>query len=252
MNRTAKRAGWAIGLCLGLLIGGVEANAAEIVLVSGAGPMPEMLGALAPMFERASGHKVKLSFKPAPAMQNDVRQGSVDVVVANPEPIDQLAKEGLITTSSRLMLSKVGVAVRAGAPKPTIQTAEQLKAALLAAKSVAYSQGASGQHFVTVIARLGIGDALKPKTVIVTGRPVGAAVASGEAEIGIQQVAELMPVAGIDLIGPLPPEVQTTIVYSAAVPSKAKEAEAAKALVNFLSSEAAVSVIKQKGMQPAG
>ena len=149
------------------------------------------------------------------------------------------------------MLSRVGVAVRAGAAKPDIGTADALKAALLAAKTVAYSQGASGQHFVTVIARLGLIDALKPKTIIVQGRPVGAAVASGEAEIGVQQVAELLPVPGIDLVGPLPGDLQKIIVYAAGVPAKAKEPDAAKAFVKFLASETAVAVLKKKGMDPA-
>jgi molybdate transport system substrate-binding protein len=149
------------------------------------------------------------------------------------------------------MLSRVGVAVKAGAPKPDIGSADALKAALIAAKSVAYSQGASGRHFLTVIARLGLVDTLKPKTVIVQGKPVGAAVAAGEAEIGVQQVAELLPVPGIDLVGPLPGDLQKIIVYDADIPSGAKNAEAAKALIAFLSSEAAVSMLKQKGMDPA-
>ncbi len=254
MTATSKIVASAAALCVSVLIAGSAANAAEITLVSTAGPMPEVLGTLAPMFEKASGHKVKLGFKAAPAIIKDVKDGaSIDLIVANPEPIDELAKDGAIAAggSSRIMLSRVGVAVRAGAPKPNIATADALKAALIAAKSVAYSQGASGQHFLTVIARLGLVDVLKPKTIIVQGRPVGAAVASGEAEIGVQQVAELLPVAGIDLLGPLPGDLQKIIVYSAGVPAKAKEADAAKAFVKFLSSEAAVSMIKQKGMDPA-
>src|SRR5262249_32027484 len=144
-----------------------------------------------------------------------------------------------------------GVAVRQGATKPNIATPDNLKAALVAAKTVGYSQGASGQHFLTVIQRLGLVDVIKPKAVIVTGRPVGAAIASGEAAIGIQQGAEPLPVPGIDFVGPLPGDLQKILVYSVGVPAKAKEAEAARALVKFLSSEAAVSKFKQMGMDPA-
>ena len=148
------------------------------------------------------------------------------------------------------MLSRVGVAVRKGAAKPNIATADGLKAALVAAKTVGYSQGTSGQHFLTVVERLGLVDVIKPKAVVVQGRPVGAAVASGEAEIGVQQVAELLPVAGIDLVGPLPGDLQKIIVYAAGVPAKAKEAGGARAFIRFLASDTAVSKLKEMGMNP--
>jgi molybdate transport system substrate-binding protein len=122
---------------------------------------------------------------------------------------------------------------------------------LVAAKTVGYSQGASGQHFLTVIERLGLVDVVKAKAVIVQGRPVGAAIASGEAEIGVQQVAELLPVAGIDLVGPLPGDLQKIIPYGTGIPVKAKEADAARALVSFFGTEAVVSKLKQMGMDPA-
>src|SRR6266540_2586418 len=240
--------------CISTLLAATAASTAEISIVSTAGPMPEVMGALVPVFERASGHKVTIKFQGAPATINQLKEGAtIDVVVAGTEVIDDLVKGGQVAAgnSAKIMLSRVGLAVRAGAPKPDIGSAEALKAALLAAKNVAYSQGASGQHFVTVIQRLGLVDALKPKTVIVQGRPVGAAVAAGEAEIGVQQVAELLPVAGIALVGPLPGDLQKIIPYSAGVPVKAKEPDAAKAFVRFLASEAAVSVFKQKGMDPA-
>jgi molybdate transport system substrate-binding protein len=253
MSTWSKVAAWAAAGCLGALIAGGAATAAEISVVSTAGPMPEVLGALIPIFERASGHKVTLKFQGAPQTINQIRDGaSFDLIIADEQVIDDLAKDGRIAAGahSRIMLSRVGVAVRAGAPKPDISSAVAFKAALIAAKSVAYSRGASGLYFATVVERLGLVDTLKPKTVMVQGRPVGAAVAAGEAEIGVQQVAELLPVPGIDFVGPLPGELQKIIVYAAGIPAKAKEAEAAKALVKFLSSEAAIPVIKQKGMDP--
>jgi molybdate transport system substrate-binding protein len=253
MNAWSKIAGIALAGCMSVL---GTANAAEINVVSTAGPMPEVLGkTLLPAFEKASGTQFKVAFKSAPAIVKDINGGAaIDLIVSEPEAMADLVKEGKIAPDamSRVMLSRVGLAVKAGAPKPDISTPEALKAALIAAKSVGYSQGASGQHFVTVIQRLGLTDVLKPKTVVVQGKPVGAAVAAGEAEIGIQQVAELLPVPGIDFVGPLPGDLQKIIVYSAAVPAKAKEADAARAFVKFLGSEAAMSIYKPKGMQPPG
>jgi len=252
MSTWSKITLWAAAGCLSTVIAGSAAVAAEITVVSTAGPMPEMMGALVPMFERESGHKVTIKFQGAPQTMKELKEGaSIDLVIAGDDVIGDLVKNGgTVGGSSKIMLSRVGVAVRAGAPKPDIGSADAFKAALIGAKSVAYSQGASGQHFATVIARLGLVDTLKPKTIIVQGKPVGAAVAAGEAEIGVQQVAELLPVPGIDFVGPLPGDLQKIIVYAAAVPAKAKEPEAATALMQFLSSDAAVPVIKQKGMYP--
>jgi len=252
MSTWSKITAAATAGCLSVLIAGNATNAAEITGVAGMGPLPEVMGALVPVFERASGHKVKMDFVGGPALLTAAKEGKADIVVTGVEVVDDLTKDGSIPAANRANVfhSRVGVAVREGAPKPNIGTAEALKAALVAAKSVAYSQGTSGQHFLTVIARLGLVDALKPKAVVVQGRPVGAAIASGEAEIGVQQVAELMPVPGITLLGDLPGDFQNTIIYTAAVPAKAKEQDAAKAFVKFLSSEAAMSVYKAKGMMP--
>jgi molybdate transport system substrate-binding protein len=237
--------------CLSVLIAGA-AGAAEITGVAGMGPLPEVVGALIPAFERASGHKVKMDYVGGPALLAAAKDGKADIVITGVEVVDDLVKDGSVPAANRANIfhSRVGVAVREGTPKPNIGTSEALKAALVAAKTVGYSQGTSGVHFLTVIARLGLVDVIKSKAVVVQGRPVGAAIASGEAEIGVQQVAELMPVPGITLLGDLPGDLQKTIVYTAAVPAKAKESEAAKAFVKFLTSEAAVNVYKNKGMTP--
>jgi len=202
------------------------------------------------MFEKASGHKVKISFKAQPAISADVKQGAVDLIVTNTEVVDELAKSGDVDGNAKtlLMISKVGLAVKAGAPKPDIGTPDKLKAALLAVKTVGYSQGASGQHFLTVVQKLGITDAVKAKAVITQGRPVGAAIAAGEAEIGVQQVAELLPVPGIDFVAEMPGELQKQIPYSAAIPAKAKDAGTARAMVQFLRSDEVLAVLKRKGM----
>jgi molybdate transport system substrate-binding protein len=232
------------------LVAGTAANAAEITVVASGGPLPDALGTLMPMFESATGNKVKISFKGGPAVTADVKQGAADLVITNTEVVDRLAMAGDVVGNGKtlLMISKVGIAVKAGAPKPDVSTPDKLKAALMAAKTVGYSQGASGQHFETVIQKLGIADAVKAKAVVVQGRPVGAAIASGEAEIGVQQVAELRPVRGVDQFGEMPGDLQKQIPYSAGIPAKAKDAATARALVSFLRSEAALDVLKRKGM----
>jgi molybdate transport system substrate-binding protein len=237
-------------LAAACVLAAVTANAAEITVVASGGPLPDVMGTLVPMFEKATGHKVTISFKGQPAIAADVKQGGVDLIVTNTEVVDELAKGGDVTANSAtlLMISKVGLAVKAGAPKPDISTPDKLKAALLAAKTVGYSQGASGQHFLTVVQKFGIADAIKAKAVITQGRPVGAAIASGEAEIGVQQVAELLPVPGVDFVAVMPGELQKQIPYSAAIPAKAKDAATARALVQFLRSEPALATLKQKGM----
>jgi len=234
----------------GCVLAAVTVQAAEITVVSSGGPLPEVMGTLVPMFEKASGHKVKISFKGQPAIAADIKQGGVDVVVTNTEVVDELAKAGDIVDNGKtlLMISKVGWAVRAGAAKPDISTADKLKAALLAAKTVGYSQGASGQHFLTVIDKLGITDAVKAKAVIAQGQPVGAVIAKGDAEIGVQQVAELLPVSGIDFVGEMPGDLQKQIPYSAGIPAKAKDPETARALVAFLGSAPVLAVLGRKGM----
>ena len=250
MSARSKFAVITIAGCFSALVAGTPANAAEITIVAGGGPLPDVLGTLMPMFESATGNKVKISFKGGPAVTADVKQGAADLVIIGTDAVDQLAASGDVVGNGKmlLMISKVGIAVKAGAPKPDVSTPEKLKAALLAAKTVGYSQGASGQHFETIIQKLGIADAIKGKAVVVQGRPVGAAIASGEAEIGVQQVAELRPVRGVDQFGEMPGDLQKQIPYSAGIPAKAKDAATARALVSFLRSEAAQEVLKRKGM----
>jgi molybdate transport system substrate-binding protein len=248
MNAWSRVVAVTIAGSLSALVSGTAASAGEITVVASAGPLPDVMGTLVPMFEKATGNKVKISFKGGPAIAADIKQGAVDLVVTNTEVVDKLAAAGDVAGETLLMISKVGVAVKTGAPKPDISTPDKLKAALLAAKTVGYSQGASGQHFLTVVEKLGIADAVKGKAVIAQGRPVGAAIASGEAEIGVQQVAELRPVAGTEVIGEMPADLQKQIPYSAAIVAKGKDAQTARALVSFLRSEAALEVLKGKGM----
>jgi molybdate transport system substrate-binding protein len=248
MTRTSNIA--AAAVAAGIAFAGANAaNAADIAVSSNA-PTTFVLSALIPMFETASGNKVSVTYDGGPAVAEKVRSGAVDLVINAPAVIDGLIKDGKIAGPRiDLFTSGVGLAVKAGAPKPDISSPDALKKTLLAAKSVAHSQAQSGMYFLTVLDRLGIAEQMKPKLKVAPS-PVGAAAAKGDAEIAVQQLTELMPVPGAELVGPLPAEMQITIVYSAGVPASAKQPDAAKALLKFFGSPAVAAVIKARGLQP--
>jgi molybdate transport system substrate-binding protein len=243
-----------------LLALGIKAEAAEIKVLSAFG-MQSVLEDLGPKFERANGHKLALTFATGGATVKRVQGGEVfDVVITLRQGIDTLVKDGKAPEGNVTALASAGisVAIRKGAPKPDISSPDALKRALLAAKSISYvdpaSGGASGIHFAKVLDRLGIANEMKSKTVFPDPRTpaeVAVLVAKGEAEIGVHIIQELIPVAGIDIVGPLPGDLQNTIVFAAAVMASAKDPDAAKALVNFLRTPEAAAVIKAKGMEPA-
>jgi molybdate transport system substrate-binding protein len=249
-SKAAAVAGW---LSAAALMAST-AQAVEINVIASTA-MREVLEELVPMFERGSGHKVVLSFQSGSVLPVKVKEGAqADLVVTTPATIDELVAAGKLVANTRIdfVRSGAGVAVRAGAPKPDISTPEAFKNALLAAKSVGYSQGPSGVHFMSVLTRLGIADQVKAKGVVPPlGTRVGTLIAKGEAEIGVQQITELIQIPGIDFIGPLPKELQANIIYATATPTSAKERDAAAALVRFLSSEPALPIIKKLGLEPA-
>ena len=180
------------------------------------------------------------------------RDESADLVILTGEAIAALEKQGKLAASAPLGRSGIGVAVRLGAPKPDIGTVEALKAALLSAESVAHSKvGASGIYFAGLLRQMGIADRLK-KVVIVEKGPVGAVVASGGAQIGVQQLCELAPVPGIDIVGPLPDPLQKLTLFSAGIPKAAKNPAAAHAVIDLLRSGKAAATMMKNGMQPAG
>ena len=177
---------------------------------------------LAPEFERAIGTKAVITWGSANGLLKELEAGAGgDLAILTAEAIDDLIKEGKVVAGSRVDLARsgIGVAVRKGAPKPDIGSPDALRRVLLAAKSVAHSKtGMSGIYFPTVLARLGIADEMKPKIVTPEpGTPVGEVVAKGGAEIGVQQISELLPVAGIEIVGPLPAALQRITIFSAGV-----------------------------------
>jgi len=210
---------------------------------------------LVPAFERTSGTKVMITWGATNSLLKDLEGGAGgDLAILTAEAIDDLMSGGRVVAGSRVDLARsgIGVAVRKGAKRPDIASPEALKRALLVAKSVAHSKsGMSGIYFPTVLARLGIADAMKAKIVIPDpGTPIGEVVAKGDAEIGIQQISELLPVAGIEIVGPLPAALQKITTFSAGVLTAAKEPDVAAALLKFVAAEAP-RLLKQKGLEPA-
>jgi molybdate transport system substrate-binding protein len=207
---------------------------------------------LVPQFERASGHKVESLWVPSVQMMTRLKGGeSVDLVILSAASLDEIRKAGLVSDRTDLARSGIGVAVKSGARRPDISSGEAVKRAVLAAKGIAYSTGPSGIYLMGLFQRMGIAEAIKSKVKQVQGEPAGGVVARGEAEIAFQQVSELLPVPGIDLVGPLPADIQQITVFSAGLHVAAKQPDAARALVKFLTAPAAAPVIRKKGMEPA-
>ena len=247
----------ALGIAGALLLS-VTASAAEVrVMISGG--LSAAYKALVPEFERATGHKVLTAYGPSMGTTTNAipvrleRGEPADVLIMVGYALEDLARKGKVTagTSVDLVKSPIGVAVKSGTPKPDISTPDALKRALLAVKTIAYSDSASGVYVSTeMFGKLGIADEMKDKARKIPATPVGEVVARGDAEIGFQQMSELIPVHGIDIVGPLPDELQKITVFSAGIASASREPEAGKALIKFLASPAARGEIVKSGLDP--
>jgi molybdate transport system substrate-binding protein len=244
---------------LGALFAVVSAGADEIKVVTSGGFTAAYLE-LMPEYERANHVKLLTEFGPSMGTTHNAipirleRGEQIDAVIMAAPALDELIQQGKVRQGSRvdLVQSKIGMAVKAGAPHPDISTMNALKRTLLAAKSIAYSDSASGVYLSTeLFPKLGIADQIKGKCKKIEADPVGGVVATGEFEIGFQQISELMPVKGIDIVGELPPGAQRVTVFAAGVPTTAKHPEAAKALIEWLASPAAYAAIKKSGLEPA-
>jgi molybdate transport system substrate-binding protein len=244
----------ALLVAVALLLFAASAGAAEIKVLGSAGFKAAYLE-LATEFERATGHRIVNAWGPSmgatpQAVPNRIARGEpVDVVIVVGDALDKLIKDGKAVASSRTDLARslIGAAVRAGAPRPDIGSVAAFKTALADAKSIAYSDSASGVYIATVLyKKLDVSDAIRAKSKVIPAEPVGEVVARGDAELGFQQVSELLPIKGI------PAEIQKVTVFAAGIATGAQEPEAAAALIKFLAAPAAAPVIRKSGMEPVG
>jgi molybdate transport system substrate-binding protein len=247
------------------LVAGLSAaasGAAELKVLS-AGAMRAVLQELAPAFETASGHKLRIEYATAGVIEQKVTaDDEIDVVILTKPRVDKLVSQAKIVGGSikTLASAQIGLAVKKGAAKPDISSVDAFKRALLNAKSVAYADPASGAtsgaYLAQALEKLGVAAELKPKTRLVAasgaqGPRVGEAVARGEAEIGLQPISELMEVEGIEVVGPLPAELQSPdLIYVAGTPYVSEQPIAAKALIDYLGDPKAAAVYKAKGLKP--
>jgi molybdate transport system substrate-binding protein len=233
-------------------------RAADIHVVSSGG-FAAAYKTLAPEFEQTTGNHLITGWGPSMGNTTDAvpqrlaRNEPIDVVIMVGSALGKLVQEGKIIPDSRVDLasSAIGIAIRSGSPKPDISTVDSLRTTLLNAKSIAYSDSASGVYISTeLFQRLGIAGQVTAKSRMIPAEPVASVVARGEAEIGFQQISELKPILGIELVGPLPDEVQKTTIFSAGIVTSSKDPDAAKSLITFLASPAATQAITASGLEP--
>jgi molybdate transport system substrate-binding protein len=253
MNLTAALRG--IALAVGVLALPELAEAAEIKVVS-SNAAQAMLKVAAPVFEKQTGHKVILGFGTSQQVAKRVSEGeSADLAIITPEAIDQLVAQGKLQAGSRIDVARslVGVAVKKGAPKPDISTPEALKKTLLAAKTVTFSApstgATSGVHTEKMFERLGIAAEMKPRYVLGDGNSTALIVIRGEAEMAIQQISALKPY-DVDVVGPLPDELQYVTILSAGISSAPQSPETVQAFIKFLGSPEGVAAIRSVGLEP--
>lgn len=242
----------AIGLAVALAP--AVAGAAEIKVISSVG-VKGALEELQPKFEGSTGHKLNITYGTAVPLKRQIDGGeSFDVVILTPALVEDLAKAGKVAagTSADVAKAGIGVAIKRGSPKPDISTAEAFKKTVLAAKSIAYSkEGQSGTAMARLMERLDIADEVRPKTVLETRPGMTAAnVVEGKAELAFVLISEILPIAGAENAGPLPAGLQSYIVFTAGISPGAKDAKAAKSLIDFLKAPGAAPVYKAKGLEP--
>jgi molybdate transport system substrate-binding protein len=250
-----RRAAMAVAVTGALALASAGATRAEPMKVLTAGAFRQVLLAILPQFEQA-GQSIELDNDTVGGLVKRIDGGErFDVVIASPAALAGLVKSGRVTAGSiDLARVGIGVAVRQGTPKPDISTVDAFRQTLLAARAVAYidpaAGGSSGIYVSALLDRLGIADRVKPKAVLVHGGAAADRVVSGDADIVVHQISEILPVKGVELVGPLPADIQNYTVYSAGIAADARQAAAARALVNLLRSPNGAVVIKSKGMEP--
>ncbi len=235
------------------------AQAAEIRVVTSGG-FSAAYDQLVPLYEQATGNKVvtergaSIGNAPDSIPSRMARGEQFDIVILADSALDKLIEQGKVQAGSRVDLARsmIGMSVRKGTPKPDISTVDALRQTLLNAKSIAYSASASGTYLSTeLFQRLGVADQIKDKAKKIYSERVGAVVLRGDAEIGFQQVSELLPFKELEFVGPLPDEVQQRVFFSAGVATGTPQPEAARQLIRFLAAPAAAAIVRSTGMEPA-
>ncbi len=251
MNRTISAIA---GLGLAVLFAQADlANAAEIKVWT-ARAIATVLAEVGPQFERTTGHKLTISTDLSPAFVRRANGGEpFDILITGSPPLDGLIKDGKIIAETRTNIARsgIGVEVRTGAPKPDISSVEAFKRALLDAKSIAYLKDVgSGIYVARLLERLGIAEAIKSKVTRPESDIVSALVAKGEVELGMVVITQILTTPGVELVGPLPPEIQSYVAFAAGISANSKVPEAARDLIKFLTGPIATPVIKAQGMEP--
>ena len=246
-----------VGLAMGVAMASAAmgaASAAEIKVLTG-GAYKAVVVAAVPAFERQSGHKVTVVNDTVGALLRRIGSGETfDLVIVTPAALDRLAREGKVVPGARTELAKVGVGVmvKTGAPKPDVSTSDAFRQAVLDAKSIAYidpdSGGSSGVYIAGLLSRLGLADRDKGKTRLKRGGHVSDLILSGEAELGIHQMSEIVSTEGVTLVGPLPAEIQNYTTYAAGIGTAARDVAAAQALIGTLAGSAVTDVLAARGM----
>jgi molybdate transport system substrate-binding protein len=227
-------------------------RAAEIKVLASSG-VKTALEELAPGFERETGHKLVIDIGVAAVLKRRIEAGEAfDLAILTSSGIDELARQGKVDARAAIARSRVGIGIRKGAPRPDIGTADALKRTLLSAKSITWAkEGASGVYFASVLERIGIAGQIKSKAVLAASGPeVEKLVAGGNVELGVNLVNELMAAPGVEVLGPLPAELQNYTVFHAGVGVGSKDSSAAKALIKFLTTPSAGVVFRAKGQEP--
>jgi len=244
---------WLLVSVAALLVAVSGAAAGELRVVSGNGAKAAVRE-LCAQFERATGNTIKLHFEVNADLKKKIEAGeSFDVAILNPPVIDALIKDGRLVADSRADIGRsgLGVAVRKGAQKPDIATVEAFKHALLSAKSVAYpGKGASGVYFVGLLDRIGIRGAMQEKLRPMAAEDTVEVVARGEADMVVVVATRISDVPGVEMVGPIPDQLQTRIGFTAALSSSAKDAQAGRALIRFLTAPEAAATLRAKGVDP--
>jgi molybdate transport system substrate-binding protein len=241
-------------LVLALSLAAGAANAGEFRVVASVG-VRAILSSLVPDFEKASGHKVELVFGTAVPLKRQIDSGEgFDVAILVPSMLEDLARTGKVAKGSVANVAKtgVGVAVKRGAPKPDVSSPAAIEKAILASANITYTrESQTSAVIIPMLNRLGIAEKMAPRTLLETGSSGTASnIADGRADLGFILISEILPIPGIELAGPLPPELQQYVVFTAGISASTQQAEAAQAFVDYLRTPAAAAVLRESGMEP--